>query len=498
MKRRELLLATPALLGGCAVLDLSGVQPAPALQAPAIPREFRAAWVATVANIDWPSRPGLPTAAQQEEARRAVQQAARLGLNALILQVRTAADALYPSALEPWAEWLSGTQGQAPEPAWDPLAFWLREAHAAGLELHAWLNPYRAQPSAAKGPRSATHVSQARPEWVRRYGDQLWLDPAEEGAAAQTLAVARDLLARYPLDGLHIDDYFYPYPVKDAAGQWVDFPDEAAWARYQASGGLMRRADWRRAQVDALVQRLHASVHELRPTARFGISPFGLMKPALRPAGIQGFSQFDQLYADVERWLSEGWLDYLVPQLYWPRAQTAQAFEPLLRSWQQLNPKGRHLWPGLFTSKVTEKDDSWPVEEIEAQIALTRQAQAGGHVHFSWVALGQNRRGMSERLRTQAYAQAALPPATPWLADAVPGPLQLERVRPVGGAPQWQLRGPDEAPLRRWLWWREAGAWRGELRGPGPFDWPAQADALVACALSVTGLEGPRGSWSRA
>ncbi|MFO1250934.1 MAG: family 10 glycosylhydrolase [Inhella sp.] len=345
MKRRELLLATPALLGGCAVLELSGVQPAPALQAPAIPREFRAAWVATVANIDWPSRPGLPMAVQQEEARRAVQQAARLGLNALILQVRTAADALYPSRLEPWAEWLSGQQGA--DPGWDPLALWLREAHASGLELHAWLNPYRAQPSAAKGPRSAMHVSQARPEWVRRYGDQLWLDPAEDGAAAQTLAVARDLLARYPLDGLHIDDYFYPYPVKDAAGQWVDFPDEAAWARYQANGGLATPTG-AGTQVDALVQRLHASVHELRPTARFGISPFGLMKPALRPTGIQGFSQFDQLYADVERWLNEGWLDYLVPQLYWPRAQTGQAFRArCCAAGSSSTPSGRHVqWPG--------------------------------------------------------------------------------------------------------------------------------------------------------
>lgn len=422
MKRRQLLsLASAPLLAACATPPVPAPAPAtpagpePAASAPSIapsppaapPREWRAAWVATVANIDWPSKPGLPAEQQQAEIRALCDTAVRVGLNALILQVRTSTDALYDSALEPWSEYLTGTQGQ--HPGYDPLAVWLAEARARGLELHAWLNPYRSRHSTAKSPVADSHVSRTHPDWVRRYGDQLWMDPGEPGAAEHTLAVVRDLLTRYAVDGIHIDDYFYPYPVTDPATKAeVDFPDEPSWQRYVASGGALARADWRRYNVNTLVQRLYALAHEVRPGTRVGISPFGLPKPAARPPGISGFSQYDKLYADVELWLREGWLDYLAPQLYWPRAQTAQAFEPLLQAWRALNPLGRPIHPGLFTSRIDASDKSWQPDEILGQIDSVRRLSPGsGHIHFSMAALAQNRKGVADALRNGPYAAAA-------------------------------------------------------------------------------------------
>jgi len=417
MQRRKALTAVAMMgLAGCAPLPIPPAEPpAPPAKPPA--REFRAAWVATVANIDWPSRKALSSAEQIAEIHALLDRAAALGLNTIILQVRTGADALYPSALEPWSEYLSGTQGQAPEPFYDPLATWVSEAHARGLELHAWFNPYRARQSQARSAAAAGHLSQTRPDWVKRYGDQLWIDPGEPAAAAHTLAVVRDVLQRYDVDGIHIDDYFYPYPVQDGNKQELDFPDEPSWQRHGQASGLSR-ADWRRDNVDRLVQQLYQLVREAgKPWVKLGISPFGLPRPDLRPAGIAGFSQYDKLYANVERWLREGWLDYLAPQLYWPRAQTAQAFEVLLDYWHGQNPLGRHIYPGLFTSRITDKADSWPVDEILGQIALTRaRAPGSGHAHFSMVALAQNRRGLADALLAGPYAEPALPPAMPWLA----------------------------------------------------------------------------------
>ncbi|WIT13650.1 family 10 glycosylhydrolase [Paucibacter sediminis] len=420
MQRRKALTAVAMMgLAGCAPLPIPPAEPPAPPAPPAKPpaREFRAAWVATVANIDWPSRKALSSAEQIVEIHALLDRAAALGLNTIILQVRTSADALYPSALEPWSEYLSGTQGQAPEPFYDPLATWVSEAHARGLELHAWFNPYRARQSQARSAAAAGHLSQTRPDWVKRYGDQLWIDPGEPAAAAHTLAVVRDVLQRYDVDGIHIDDYFYPYPVQDGNKQELDFPDEPSWQRHGRASGLSR-ADWRRDNVDRLVQQLYQLVREAgKPWVKLGISPFGLPRPDLRPAGIAGFSQYDKLYADVERWLREGWLDYLAPQLYWPRAQTAQAFEVLLDYWHGQNPLGRHIYPGLFTSRISDKADSWPVDEILGQIALTRaRAPGSGHAHFSIVALAQNRRGLADALLAGPYAEPALPPVMPWLA----------------------------------------------------------------------------------
>jgi len=496
MKRRTLLSAAPlATLAACA--DMPGFGPrvtlAPELaaSAPAAPREFRAAWVATVANIDWPSRRGLSTAEQQAEARAMLDTAVALKLNAIIFQVRTGADALYDSRLEPWSEYLSGTQGQAPEPFYDPLAFWVAEAHARGIELHAWLNPFRARQSSAKSAEAASHVSKTHPEWVKTYGDQLWIDPGEPAAADHTLGVVRDIISRYDIDALHIDDYFYPYAITDKeTKQEVDFPDEPSWQRYQQSGGALTRADWRRSNVDMLIARMWEASREIKPHMRFGISPFGLPKPALRPEGITGYSQYDKLYADVEHWMAQGWLDYLVPQLYWKREMKSQSFGPLLEIWRSHNPRDRHIYAGMFTSKVTTQDSSWPVEEITAQIELQRSIAPGaGHVHFSMIALQQNRRGMADTLKAGLYRDAALVPAMPWRGEA-PADAPKLSVSRIGGT---KLRLSFDGECAVWL--KHGEAW--ELRRGAAIEVEAAGvDAVVAARLSRgANLEGPRAAW---
>lgn len=423
-----------ALLAGCAGDKLP--KPAPAVGAalpaaatpvdlhtpPPAPREFRAAWVASIGNIDWPSRKDLSVAQQQAEIMKILDTAKSMHLNAIVLQVRPAADALYPSTLEPWSEYLTGEQGKPPKPYYDPLKMWIDEAHLRGLELHAWFNPYRARSSAtARSPAAASHVSKQYPGIVKQYGDMLWMDPGETQAARQTLAVIADVVRRYDVDGIHIDDYFYPYPVNDAKGNALDFPDEASWQRYQREGGKLARADWRRQNVDQLIEQIHAAVHREKSWVKFGISPFGIGRPDRLPPGITGFSQYDKLYANVELWLQNGWLDYLAPQLYWPIDQTPQAFKTLLDYWLSQNTQGRHVWAGLYTGRINDTEQSWPAQEILNQIGATRASPgAGGNLHFSMTALMQNRKGIRTLLQQGPYQGVALIPATPWLGGTPP------------------------------------------------------------------------------
>ncbi len=505
MRRRDLVRAGALALAGCSTQPLPVSSEAPpagqlpdAQMPPAAPREFRAAWIASVSNIDWPSRPGLPAEAQRAEALAMIERAQELGLNALVVQVRPAGDALYASSLEPWSEYLTGTQGRAPEPGWDPLSYWVEQAHRRGIELHAWFNPYRARHPSASSPLVAPHLALTHPQAVKSYGDLLWMDPAEPAAEERMLAVVTDVVRRYDIDGVHIDDYFYPYPLVHG-GADQPFPDDPAWRRYGASGGTLARADWRREQVDRLVQALHRTVHATRPGVRFGISPFGLGRPDLRPPGITGFSQYDRLYADVEKWLAQGWLDYLAPQLYWPIERPAQAFGVLLDYWLAQNPQGRHVWPGLFTSRIGAAQDAWPAAEVLAQVAQVRtRAAAGGHLHFSMAALMQDRDGIATRLRAGPYAQPALVPATPWLAsayDAPPAPVLDATVHGLRIAPAPDAGGRAFVHA---VWRREGGVWRFDTQpaddrllklGPG-------IDAVAVSAVDRLGIESPRTAWT--
>jgi len=501
---RGLTLAAMLLLVSCAgnrvVLEpLADDLPPPA------PREFRAAWVASVANIDWPSRADLSVAQQQSEIIALLDQAQDLHLNAIVLQVRPSADALYASALEPWSEYLTGRQGKAPEPYYDPLKMWVDEAHRRGIELHAWLNPYRARHASAKSALAANHLASTQPEAVKQYGDVLWMDPAEPAAVQRTLDVVADVVRRYDVDGIHIDDYFYPYPIQGPDGLELDFPDAPAWQRYLASRGQASRADWRRQQVNQLIERMYALIHREKPWVRFGISPFGLGRPERRAPGIVGFSQYDKLYADAELWLSQGWLDYLSPQLYWPINQGPQAFAVLLDTWARDNTRRRHLWPGLFTSRIDDSSRSWPAQEIASQIALTRtHPDAGGQVHFSMIALLQNRRGIATLLKSTVYADAALVPATPWLGAQAPGAPRLSfRRADDPGTPDSVLIEPeDDSTLRQFAIWKRYGTqWVFTVQPASRTQVALDADpklgkpdAMVVSSVNRLGIESARAS----
>jgi uncharacterized lipoprotein YddW (UPF0748 family) len=486
------LVLALAFLAGCTTVPKVVENPPPA------PREFRGVWVATVANIDWPSATGLTAAQQQAETIVILDRAKALNLNAIILQVRPAADALYPSALEPWSEYLSGRQGG--DPGYDPLKFWVEEAHRRGLQLHAWFNPYRARHFQAKSGFAPTHIARTHPGSVKAYGDYHWMDPGDAFASRRTVEVVADVVRRYDLDGVHIDDYFYPYPIpvpdapKPAPGEpaaTIDFPDEPSWRLYRDGGGKLSRAGWRRQNVDQLVERLYRAIHQVKAHVLFGVSPFGLGRPERRPPGIKGFSQYDQLYADVERWLENGWLDYLAPQLYWPRDRKGQEFAVLLDYWQRQNPAQRHLWPGFFTSSINDTPKSWTAEEILGQIDLVRAAPAAtGHIHYSMIALQQDRKGISTRLQAGPNAAPALVPATPWL-DAVPPPAPVLKNQRDGKVLIQPAKG--EAPASFAVWRRYGAEWRFSIQiaTERTID-PAGADAVVVSAVDRLGNESPR------
>jgi uncharacterized lipoprotein YddW (UPF0748 family) len=387
---------------------------------PPVSREFRAVWVATVANIDWPSKPGLNVWEQQGELIAILNKAVELNLNAVILQVRPATDALYSSKLEPWSEFLTAQMGRPPEPMYDPLAFAVEEAHKRGLELHAWFNPYRAHHPAGKSEISTNHVSVARPDLVRTYGNYLWLDPGDSAVRRHSLQVLLDVVKRYDIDGVHIDDYFYPYKERDSAGAVIDFPDSVTWHRYVDAGGKLSRDDWRRSNVDTFIRDVYKGVKATKRWVKFGISPFGMWRPGFPPQ-IKGFDAYSELYADSKKWLNEGWLDYFTPQLYWPIARQETSYPVLLSWWISENTKGRNIWPGNYTSRVGSRgDNNWKTQEILDQISTTRLTEgAGGNVHFSAKVFMQDRDSIVEKLLAGPYSGPALVPASPWL-DSIP------------------------------------------------------------------------------
>lgn len=486
------------LLGACA---LPASAPRPSASPPPVQREFRGVWVATVDNIDWPSEPGLPPAWQRAELLAILDRAVELRLNAVILQVRPAADALYVSELEPWSEYLTGAMGRPPEPPYDPLRFAVDEAHRRGLELHAWFNPYRARHPSARSPVSADHVSRTRPELVVRYGRYLWMDPGEAAVQDLTTRVVLDVVRRYAVDGVHIDDYFYPYPERDSAGDTIPFPDDRSWARYTAAGGTLDRGDWRRHNVDTLIERVYREIKRAKPWVKFGISPFGYWRPGQPPGIGTTFDPYEAIYGDARLWIREGWADYFTPQLYWPIARPDLSYPLLLRWWAEQNRHERHLWPGVFTSRVVSAEPvPWRAGEITGQIYVTRgQPGAGGNVHFSDRAFALNPDSLVERLQAGPYAAPALIPASPWLGAGPPGRPRLDVERDAPGRASAVTAEPSGRILP--TWWvvrtRRAAVWRSEILpafGRGHrIEWSSPdsvPDAVAVTAVDRVGNEG--------
>lgn len=466
--------------------------PAPALPPPpAVPREFRAAWVTPMPDRDlrdWPSAPGLSPDSQRAELRGLLDSAAALGLNAIILHVRLAGDALYPSNYAPWSAALTGRSGG--DPGYDPLAFAVAEAHARGLQLHAWFNPFRALIPHSPGPMAPSHVTRRHPEWIRKYAQQTWIDPGDPAARAFVLASILDVAKRYDVDGIHIDDYFYPYRETRTVVRHIrkrrvrsvhdiPFPDDRTWKKYGVAKGFTDRDAWRRSNIDAFIQGLYEGVKAIKPSMVVGISPFGIWRPG-NPPGITGLDAFDELSADSRKWMQQGWLDYLAPQLYWTLDGNEDRFRQLDAWWRSQNPHGRYVFPGLYTSHVDGGSDPWPVEAIADEINYIRTSRAGtgdppGEVHFRLSAFTRGDPRLSAVV-APLYRERALVPAFPWLGSAVPAaPLVSTGGDANGGVTASASDGGlsvtpgDSVRVRWWLIQTRArdGSWTFSLRGAG-------------------------------
>jgi uncharacterized lipoprotein YddW (UPF0748 family) len=434
---------------------------------PAVRREFRGVWLVTVGNSDWPSRPGLSTWEQQQELLALLNRAVELKLNAVLFHVRTGADAFYDSPYEPWSQFITGVQGRAPEPAWDPLAFAVAKAHERGLELHAWFNPYKAHYTKDTAVAARNHVVRQRPDIVYPYGRFVWMDPGILEVRRRALRAIMDVVRRYDVDGVHIDDFFYPYPEKDSSGGTINFPDSATYARYRRGGGTLAKDDWRRRNVDLFIEGLYHGVKRLKPWVKVGISPFGIWRPGT-PAQIKGFDAYAQIYADSKKWLERGWLDYFTPQLYWAIDPPQQSYPVLLDWWLAQNPAHRHIWPGLYTGRVGANTATvWPAEEIVRQVELTRERAgkgATGNVHFPMKVFVSDPDSLDEKLGT-LYADRALVPASPWLDAQAPGRPAIRVVTDAATGDKIVTLAPTKGqPV--WLWTvrtRAGAAWTTEI-----------------------------------
>jgi uncharacterized lipoprotein YddW (UPF0748 family) len=325
----------------------------------------------------------------------------------------------------------------------------------------------------------------------------LWLDPGEPGAVDHSLAVILDVVRRYDVDAVHFDDYFYPYPINDENGERVDFPDDASWQKYldgRDGKEPMSRDDWRRANVDNLLQRLSDGIHAEKPWVRFGVSPFGIYRPG-HPESIQGFDAYENLYADSLKWFRDGTVDYFSPQLYWPIEQQAQSYPVLLKWWQEQNAQGRNLWPGNFTSRVDDGSKTeWKAGEVVRQIEATRaQPGAGGNIHFSIKALAADRDGVATKLKQGVYAEPALVPASPWLAEETPVPAQPKLAwSGSNGKPSMTISLDGDKP---WLWVVREKSGDGWTTRILPGDIESLSDIagmeIVVSAVNRVGLESP-------
>ncbi|MDF1612205.1 glycoside hydrolase family 10 protein [Stygiobacter electus] len=371
-------------------------------------REFRAAWVATVANINWPSKRNLTTEEQKQEAIFILDKLKENNFNAVIFQARPQCDAFYKSELEPWSYYLTGKQGVAPNPFYDPLQFWIDEAHKRGLELHVWLNPYRAHHTAG-GEVSDLSIVKKHPDWVVKLKNgYYWLDPAMQEVQDHSFNVVMDIIKRYDVDGIHFDDYFYPYP---SYNNDEDFPDSVSWNKYKMNGGKLSRDNWRRESINKFIEKVYNGIKQIKPTVKFGLSPFGIWRPN-HPESVDGFDQYDQLYADAKLWLNKGWVDYWSPQLYWKISTLQQSFPILINWWKNENTFNRHFWPGISIDRTNNELNN---VEIINQIMTVRGmlSNSPGSIFWSVGPILANKQ-LDSMLVNGVYKQEALIPITSW------------------------------------------------------------------------------------
>ena len=385
--------------------------------------EFRGVWVATVDNIDFPSTKFLSTESQKAEFISLLDMHKRNGMNAVVVQIRPAADAFYPSQYEPWSEWLTGTQGKPPSPYYDPLEFMITETHKRGMEFHAWMNPYRAVFNINKSSISPTHITKIHPEWFINYGGVKYFDPGNKEVQQYVTNIVKDVVSRYNVDAIHFDDYFYPYRI---AGR--EFEDTATFKKY---GNGMDKDAWRRSNVDSIIVMLGRTIKKENPFCKFGISPFGVWRNIDKdPEGSNtkaGQTNYDDLYADILLWLKMKWIDYVVPQLYWEFGQKVVGFETLIDWWAR-HAYGRQLYIGHGIYRTMEsRSYAWKNKnELPNQIKKLREyPQVQGSVFFSSSTFNSNPNGWSDSLRNNYYKYPAIVPPMSWIDSVKPAQPEI-------------------------------------------------------------------------
>lgn len=387
-------------------------------------REFRAAWLTTVNNMDWPSKPGLSTEEQKAELIAYLDLFKKLNLNAVVLHVRPCADAFYASSYEPWSEFLTGVQGK--DPGYDPLQFAIDECHKRCMELHAWLNPYRATRNNDYDKLAPNHIFRQHPEWFVRYKDKTYFDPGIPDARTFVCKVVKDIVTRYDVDAIHFDDYFYPYN---------DFNDSISFIKYNRGYQADKKDDWRRNNVDLLIRMLHDTIKSVKPYVKFGISPYAVWRNRrddARGSDTKSFAytNYDHLYADIRLWLENGWIDYVLPQLYFSIGYDRLDFR-VAADWWSANSFGHGLYAGIGTYRLDKaaKDTAWrSVSEIVRQAQYIRQNQYyGGFCYFNAKNFKDNILGINGVIEKQINPYPALVPLMPGLPEQiVPAPCQLK------------------------------------------------------------------------
>lgn len=380
--------------------------------------EFRGVWIATVDNIDWPQKGEVNVDNQKADFIRQLDMHKKNGMNAIIVQVRPSADAFYPSPYEPWSQWLTGVQGKAPSPYYDPLEFMIGEAHKRGMEFHAWLNPYRANFNIGTASIAPDHITRKHPEWFLTYGDKKYFDPSNKEAQQFVINVVRDIVKRYDIDGIHMDDYFYPYPITRK-----EFPDAAS---YKRSGSKLSKDDWRRGNVDSIIKQLSVVIKREKPFCKFGISPYSVWRNKNQdPEGSDTKAwqtNYDDLYADILLWLKNGWIDYVAPQLYQEIGHSKIAYEKLLDWWSK-HSYGKHVYIGHAIYRTGERHGPWKnPAELPNQIKLLRKyPDIQGSIYFSSTSFDRNPNGWNDSLRNNYYKKPALIPPMEWIANRKTG-----------------------------------------------------------------------------
>ena len=386
-------------------------------QSPYPKREFRGAWIQAVNG----QFRGIPTEKLKQTLIDQLNSLQGAGINAIIFQVRPEADALYASQLEPWSRFLTGVQGQAPSPYWDPMQFMIDECHKRGMEFHAWINPYRVKTS-LKSELSPNQLYNIHPEWFVTYNNQLFFDPALPESRRHICMVVADIVSRYDVDAIHMDDYFYPYPAKG-----MDFPDDASFARY--GGGFTNRADWRRSNVNILIQKIHETIRGLKPWVKFGISPFGIYRNEKNdPLGSKtnGLQNYDDLYADVLLWARNGWVDYNIPQIYWQIGHPAADYETLVKWWAK-NTENRPLFIGQSVMNTIQNADpkNPSMNQLPRKMALERAYQTiGGSCQWPASAVVENAGKYRDALVQEYHKYPALVPVFDFMDDKAPGKVR--------------------------------------------------------------------------